>query len=287
MTARRSPYWPTTIETILLAIYPTTLVVGSLFSLLDPAARAAPYNATTQSHFASTAPSYFAKKSNIFNQFFVKQGWAWVTFAYFFFLLSHPSAGPPWQPFAGTARRIRGMVRHALVTLWWIFVTQWFFGPPIIDRGFRLTGGQCELAEQAGAGNVEMDAGRQFVTGAACKAIGGKWRGGHDISGHVFLLVLGSMFLFEEVLHVVLKSSLVKEERTVYMPDGAVKSVEVEGDRRSDIEAEMAGQWTLGAKFVMGVGALSLYMLLMTAAYFHTWFEKVCQDTMTFEKILT
>ncbi len=275
MAARRSPYWPTTIETILLAIYPTTLVVGSLFSLLDPAARAAPYNTTTQSHFASTAPSYFAKKSNIFNQFFVKQGWAWVTFAYFFFLLSHPSAGPPWQPFVGTARRTQGMIRHALVTLWWIFVTQWFFGPPIIDRGFRLTGGQCELAEQAEAGNVEMDAGRQFVTGAACKAVGGKWKGGHDISGHVFLLILGSMFLFEEVLHVVLKYSGVKEERTVYMPDGAVRSVEVEGDRRSDIEAEIAGQWTMGAKFVMGVGALSLYMLLMTAAYFHSWFEKV------------
>lgn len=122
------------------------------------------------------------------------------------------------------------------------------------------------MAEQ---GKVNMDDARKFVTGVACKAVGGKWKGGHDISGHVFLLVLGSMFLFEEVLHVVYRSVRNKQERTVYMMDGAVKSAEVEAR-----DAEGPGQWTLGAKVVLGVGGLSLYMLLMTAAYFHTWFEK-------------
>ena len=152
-------------------------------------------------------------------------------------------------------------------------MTQWFFGPAIIDRGFLLTGGQCDLVEQADAGNVDMDSTRQFVTGVACKAVGGKWKGGHDISGHVFLLVLGSMFLFEEVLHVALRSARAKEDRTIFMNDGAVKSAEVE----SQVETSLAtqGQWTLGAKIVLGVAGMSLYMLLMTAAYFHTWFEKV------------
>jgi hypothetical protein len=150
-------------------------------------------------------------------------------------------------------------------------VTQWFFGPAIIDRGFLLTGGQCELVEMAEVGKVDMDGTRQFLTGVACKSVGGKWKGGHDISGHVFLLVLGSMFLFEEALHVVCKSDRNKQERTVYMVDGAVKSAEVETQH----EADRSGQWTLGAKIVLGVGGLSLYMLLMTAAYFHTWFEKV------------
>jgi hypothetical protein len=56
------------------------------------------------------------------------------------------------------------------------------------------------------------------------------------------------------------------------MSDGAVKSAEVEAERAA---SESSGQWTLGAKIVLGVAALSLYMLLMTAAYFHTWFEKV------------
>ena len=63
------------------------------------------------------------------------------------------------------------------------------------------------------------------------------------------------------------------------MPDGAVKSAAVESDRRVDLLAETQGQWTLGAKFALGVAGLDVYMLLMTAAYFHTWFEKVSQNT--------
>jgi hypothetical protein len=240
--------------------------MGSLFALLDPSARSAPYNAATQSHFASTAPSYFAKKSNIFNIFFVKQGWAWITFSYFFFLFTHPST-------AASSKRVKGALRWGIVTIWWIFVTQWFFGPAIIDRGFLLTGGQCALEERAAAGETEMDETRQFITHVACKLAGGKWQDGHDISGHVFLLVLGSMFLFEEVLHVLLKSEKARQERTVVMHDGAIKSAHIEGDGLT----EAPGQWTVGAKVVLGIGGLSLYMLLMTAAYFHTWFEKVRQ----------
>lgn len=128
--------------------------------------------------------------------------------------------------------------------------------------------------EAADAGHIEMDDTRQFVTGVACKLAGGKWKGGHDISGHVFLLVLGSMFLFEEVLHVVLKSSKNKEERSIVMNDGAVKSAEVEA--QVEAGASTSENWTLGSKITLGIGALSVYMLLMTAAYFHTWFEKVC-----------
>lgn len=154
-------------------------------------------------------------------------------------------------------------------------MTQWFFGPPIIDRGFTLTGGQCELVKEAEEGNLVMDETRQFVTGMACKAVGGKWKGGHDISGHVFLLVLGSMFLLEEVLHVVLRSARTKEERTILMSDGAVKSAEVEAQIPSGDTLGSSGQWDLGVKVVLGVAGLSLWMLLMTAAYFHTWFEKV------------
>jgi hypothetical protein len=32
---------------------------------------------------------------------------------------------------------------------------------------------------------------------------------------------------------------------------------------------------------VLGVGGLSVYMLLMTAAYFHTWFEKVSLEFLS------
>jgi hypothetical protein len=272
MTRRASPFQPTTLEAAILAIYPATLILGSLFSLLNADARSAPYNATSQSHDPKFAPSYFAQKSNLFNQIFVKKGWFWITVSYFLFLFTHASTGPSYTPTI-TPKRIRGVLRWGIVTIWWIFVTQWFFGPAIIDRGFTMTGGQCELLQEAKEGNIPMSAERQFYTGMACKAVGGKWKGGHDISGHVFLLVLGSMFLLEEVLHVVLRSAKAKEERTIIMSDGAVKSAEVEAEIPSG--APELGQWDLGVKVVLSVSGLSLWMLLMTAAYFHTWFEKV------------
>lgn len=129
----------------------------------------------------------------------------------------------------------------------------------------------------ADAGHIEMDDTRQFVTGVACKAVGGKWFGGHDISGHVFLLVLGSMFLFEEVLHVAMKSPKTKEQRTILMNDGAVKSAEIEAE--TEAGTEPFGGWTVGSKITLGVGTMSVYMLFMTAAFFHTWFEKVIEFT--------
>ena len=144
-------------------------------------------------------------------------------------------------------------------------MTQWFFGPGLIDRGFTVTGGACELAERfEGEGG-----GMEFVTGQACKAVGGTWRGGHDISGHVFILVLGSAFLGLEVLSVVVRG---REERRVRWGDGRVGRVErVDG---AEGEGEESGRWGVGA--VLGVMGMSWWMLLMTATFFHTWFEKVC-----------
>lgn len=130
-------------------------------------------------------------------------------------------------------------------------MTQWAFGPGLIDRGFRLTGGVCELLESEGEKRIAMGKGvgevRDIFTGAACKLAGGQWKGGHDISGHVFLLTLGSAFLGMEILPVVLR----------YVGDEEVRREE--------------GSGVGGAVIVAG---LSWWMLLMTAAYFHTWVEK-------------
>jgi Inositol phospholipid synthesis and fat-storage-inducing TM len=274
MATRRFPLQPTMLEVGLLALYPATLLLGSLFSILNPATRASSYNTLDHSHIYGQEPSYFAQKTNLFNVIFVKRGWFWVSLSYFLFLFTHPSTGP-FPSLTLTPRRIRGITRWGMVTVWWIFVTQWFFGPPIIDRSFTLTGGQCELLEK---GNVEMDEARKFVTGLACKAVGGKWKGGHDISGHVFLLVLGSMFLLEEALHVMLRAANQPEERTILMRDGTVRSAEEEAPAEVIGSSEAAGNMGLGVKFLLGVAGLSFWMLLMTAVYFHTWFEKVCSS---------
>lgn len=148
-------------------------------------------------------------------------------------------------------------------------MTQWFFGPALIDRGFRLTGGACELASAfEGTGGK-----KEVITGQACKAVGGEWKGGHDISGHVFILVLGSAFLGLEVLPALVGARGLREERRVRRADGGV--VRAERENAGDEAQEIDGKGGVSAPLV--VAGLSWWMLLMTAAYFHTWFEKVNQ----------
>jgi len=286
MAAKGSPYLPTPMETVLLLLYPATLVLGSLFALLNPATRASTYLSASQSHDPAFAPSYFAKKSNLFNQLFVKRGWFWITASYFLFLFTHAATGPAGSAIL-TRKRLQGVLRWSIVTMCWVFVTQWFFGPAIIDRGFMMTGGACEVVEMMDVGKAEANPAKIFLSGIACKANGGKWSGGHDISGHVFLLVLGSMFLFEEVLFVVLRASRAKEERVVMTPSGEVKNADTEAEiDRVDIQDDNTkSPWDLGVKVALGVGALSIWMLLMTATYFHTWLEKVRHPTVDGQNI--
>ncbi|RSL80402.1 hypothetical protein CEP51_006598 [Fusarium floridanum] len=264
-TPRTSPFLPTPFERVGLALFPVVLVFGTIFSILSPETRAAPYDHVAQAHVQDikVAPSYFALKSNVFNVVFVKRGWAWITVAFFLFIFTHPST-------ADAGRRVRAVFRWAAVTTIWILVTQWCFGPALIDRGFRWTGGRCELARR----EIEMgDSGLgEMVTSVACKAAGGKWKGGHDISGHVFLLSLGTAFLMQEVGWAVGRWLGQSEERCVVMTDGALKSANVEAQTSQErVEEPSLG---LGGKFAVGVMGLSVWMLLMTAIYFHTWFEK-------------
>jgi hypothetical protein len=191
---RRSPFLPTRLEAQLISIYPLTLLLGSIFSTLSPSTRAAPYSAVSQSHPPEFAPSYFAQKKNVFNVYFVKVGWFWTTLAFVVFLVFHPGFGQ-----GVSKRRVNAVIRYFAITTYWVFVTQWFFGPPLIDTMFRFTGGQCERLRDPEQ-REDMSDTREFITSATCKAVGGTWKGGHDISGHVFLLILGSSLLWLEFL---------------------------------------------------------------------------------------
>lgn len=276
-TPPTSPFLPTRLETLLLAIYPLTLLLGSLFSTFHPSTRAAPYSPTLQSYQPASAPSYFARKTNIFNLYFVKIAWVWITSAFFLLIFTHASLGPPLRP-SLTRRRTQAALRYACVTLVWIAVTQWFFGPPIIDRSFRWTGGKCQTiyssSPSAEVEKAQWSEAEKVFTHAACKAIGGQWKGGHDISGHVFLLILGSAMLWLELLPAVLRMEGLREARRVLTSDGLVRRAGYEsgqGVERKRLEGE---QVALGVKVALGVAGMSWWMLLMTAAYFHTWFEK-------------
>lgn len=260
----RAPFLPTRLEAQLLAIYPLTLLLGSIFSVLSPSSRSAPYSPDLQSHDPATAPSYFAQKKNVFNVYFVKKGWFWTTAAFFAFLVMWPGFGRGLS-----VKRLRATFRYVAITTWWVFVTQWFFGPPLIDRGFRFTGGQCERALGAES-RSDMSDMREFITAATCKAAKGTWKGGHDISGHVFLLILGSSLLWFEFLPALTRVEGLRDGRKIVLSDGKLASVAVEKDPGTETDEPT----TRGVKFSLGVAALMWWMLLMTAAFFHTWFEK-------------
>jgi hypothetical protein len=89
------------LELVILAVYPLTVLLG-IISNHPP-------------------ESYFAQKSNLINLFFLKFGWAWTTIAFILHLSRLP-------------QKVAPSVRYAAATIWWYLVTQWCFGPPIMDK---------------------------------------------------------------------------------------------------------------------------------------------------------
>ncbi|OJK02839.1 hypothetical protein ASPACDRAFT_1853410 [Aspergillus aculeatus ATCC 16872] len=285
-----------------LLIYPLTLVVGSLFSVLSPTAYGSrdPSSSSSplQNHpppFAPTIASdlhlsfpaavkpvnYFARKDNVFNLYFVKIGWLWTTLAFVLLLLTQSAyTGIGGRGGAGghtataaaahrSRRTTQAVIRYALATTVWYLTTQWFFGPALIDRSFVLTGGKCERAiPEAENPYTTTDFGT-LATAVACKGAGGAWRGGHDVSGHVFMLVLMTSLIGFEVWG----ARLSREEVDSKEKKEGEKTDALDKDGDDDDAQAVFAVWS--ARLAWTVVGLGMWMLLMTAIWFHTWFEKV------------
>lgn len=128
------------------------------------------------------AVSYFSKKSNFLNTFFAKQAWLWTSLAILAFHLAS---------LRSAAHLARFLLRYAIATTSWLAFTQWFWGPPLMDRVFTLTGGRC-LLDTSPASSLDT------ASSASCRRLSGSWRGGFDPSGHVFLMALAITYLFGE-----------------------------------------------------------------------------------------
>ncbi|ORY94194.1 inositol phospholipid synthesis and fat-storage-inducing TM-domain-containing protein [Syncephalastrum racemosum] len=165
----------------------------------------------TSSYWPTTF--FFNDKHNVLNQYIVKLGWFWTTVALASTLTTHRKV---W-------------LRYGTITLYWFMMTQWCFGPSLIDRVFIASGGMCVQQEQAMIGVLAQ---------ATCRKLGGQWTGGHDVSGHCFMLIYSSLFLWQEV------PSLLQE--------------------RSN---------KLSQYFVACLLGLWWWMLLMTSVYFHGHLE--------------
>ena len=298
---------PTSSELALLSILPLTVLLGSLFSHISPQIRSSNYDTSLYSSSSSSSsplfspssetasalpPSYFAQKRNIFNLYFVKIGWFWTTVALAAFGATHPYHRQGVNGTASTIKYSRTVclaIRYIIATAWWIGVTRWFFGPPLIDRSFRWTGGVCEtvinqeasyIGEGHSMGTSPMElhdrslAGlsreAEILTAAECKAAGGRWRGGHDVSGHVFLLCLSSAVLAFEVLPVL----YTKRFKYTPSPTVAFSASEASEASKGTVNANSSPASRLATRFALAVAGLSWWMLLMTSVFFHTWLEK-------------
>ncbi|KAF9565558.1 hypothetical protein CPC08DRAFT_704537 [Agrocybe pediades] len=208
---------------------------------------------------------YFASKKNPLNVYFIKKAWGWTTAVFLFSFFTSP-------PSIRTRDRV---ARYVTLTALWLLFTSWFFGPALIDRVTVYSGAECVYQTPSGAvrtaplelcyskkhitpashpalfGDLEVDSAGIGQDSADLLALSEGWRvlprlrRGHDISGHVFMLTMATMFLADE-----LRASL-------SVPRRVWSSAHV---------------WAVGVNVVMlGIWMFSVYT---TSVYFHSPFEK-------------
>jgi len=139
-----------------------------------------------------------------------------------------------------------------------------------------ITGGKCAQAlnqvAEVGLQSPSVQLETMF-TAATCKAAGGAWRGGHDISGHVFMLVLATALLTFEAVGA---GAVAASPSAARESEGRErKASDPNASSTGDVAADSRVGRTWSMRLVWGVVILGWWMLFMTAIWFHTWLEKV------------
>ncbi|KAK9761727.1 hypothetical protein K7432_013151 [Basidiobolus ranarum] len=176
---------------------------------------------------SSTHTHYFTHKGNLFNAYFVKYGWAWTSGCFLLFSIFSLS-------YRNKKRILASLLRWLFASTYWYVITQRFFGPPIMDRVYVLSGGACSLPG--------------VYDSLSCKRKGGLWFGGHDLSGHCLLLIHSSLFLWEELRVLLFDIRLYKRIRKSFWQRNL-------------------------SNFLICLWGLWWWMLIMTSIYFHNFYE--------------
>ncbi|GAA5857685.1 hypothetical protein JCM1840_000865 [Sporobolomyces johnsonii] len=160
--------------------------------------------------------------------------------------------------------------RYLLATLFWFYLTQatWFgtsLGPSVSRRILRSSGAICVPSALSSGPDVSShglhgDGGPRSGSVGACTGQPGEyWRGGHDVSGHAFMMLHCALFLFE-LVHPLLPS-LLPAYFTATSPEARARKLP---------RAVKVTAWA-----AIGVMALCWWMLLMTSLFFHSPAEKL------------
>ncbi len=195
---------------------------------------------STLGHYKLAPASYLSLKSNIFNRYFAKLGWAWTIgllgpFIYLTLITTHNH----YQILT------RHLVRLLVATGVWYIITLLF---ALLEEYT----GSCENADRLGLSRKE------------CLS-NGKWQTGTDFSGHTFLLLYALLIINEEV-----KSY---DKGTKSVDQASAKTKNPSGDTLANIDHP---SWKLYSKIIrilyVLLAALTIlweFMLLSTALYFH------------------
>lgn len=250
-------YKLTVIETVFLGSFLINFFVGKII------------------HFTSQHEevyNYYNDKNNILNQLFVKKGWLWTTVVISMLYIGAYISNHPHVSSINTGKvAIRAIVNYAISTIWWWLFTQKCFGLPLMDKIFLWTGGKCVNVQAENLGSHA-----QFFTqvadvyesnsvgSVACRRVRGSWEGGHDPSGHVFLMVHLSLYLFFEMMQFI-DGDVLTKWKSFYSKFKAKPSI-------SSLGLFVLNHPYLPALWLVG---LWWFMLLMTNIYFHTILEKL------------
>ncbi|EPQ30714.1 uncharacterized protein PFL1_01615 [Pseudozyma flocculosa PF-1] len=210
----------------------------------------------------------------------------------------------------------KSTLRWLMATGYWRdLFTSWFFGPPLTERILTATGGVCiPSAGLSGEVDAAYCRSRSTITstshpdlfsklslasssssssslpgGDAAMALKPLWRGGHDISGHTFLMVLSALFLLEEIApflpHLVPRGVADLFPRSGWSisnpfvvrvgPVGSSRKAGAGQEQEQHGRRQIDTAPTAVLAFVLAIVALWSWMLLMTAVYFHTPQEKI------------
>lgn len=113
-----------------------------------------------------------------------------------------------------------------------------------------------------------------------CLFLGSAGRGGHDVSGHTFLLILSFLWMLEEVSPLVPRlipalQSLYPPSQRWPFPIRARHGASVQVARKTKLPAPGALGYRLGLAATLGLAGLWAWMLLITQVYYHTTSEKL------------
>jgi hypothetical protein len=262
---------------IILSLLSALIGGGTIYSIINATYLDTSNPLLTHLPHPAVEGSYFARKSNIFNQLFVKKAWGWTSAAFFALWLTSPTH----------LRKPGRVVEWAVATGIWSLFTMWFFGPSIFHRFAALTGAECAVilppSPDATSNLVTVPVefcqlgqpvspithpalfAADFVASRLSEthSLHPKWRtvpklyNGHDISGHIFLLTMSIFFLAEQI-----SLSLPLIYPSLDPIPGTIRH-RASPMHELTVKASIA---LLGIWFLMS---------LTTAMYFHTPFEKV------------